>query len=112
MKKLMLEVFCYDEHTDVYDGNEDDFDAHVTVELTDSDIDTIRWAAQMCRDHDLSYIYKWDYSPNWSSLICDGEPLRWDVGQLIISSEGVRWQCYLKHTDIKIATERFKIADL
>ncbi len=72
----------------------------------------IRNLRTICRDHDLCHASIWCYQPPWDSLVCDGMQVRSDVEQLHVTKDEFWFDCYIKHSTIKLSTEHVNVSQL
>lgn len=100
---------------EVYGNNEfADIPSRATFVLTADDAREIARLAQLCKDNDLARVVRWDGRADYfmGDEGAESEPCRVECDQLVINGNSFWFTAIVKHTDIRIETERCSIKEL
>jgi hypothetical protein len=109
---MLLEVFNDSEV--LIEGNEriDEWEPRVCITMDVMKAIRIRKMRDMCNREDYAEITDWCHYPKWDELSWDGGAVRADVAQLHVTKNEFWFDCYIKHSTIKLSTEHTSVATL
>lgn len=92
------------------DSDYDELPIKATFEIDAATATEIRKLAGIVTANGLHKVEKFDYRTVW--LNEDGERQRVDADSLNVTDIDFWFSAYLKHTDVEVCTNRYRIADL
>ncbi len=110
VKTITREVHVSDEFI-CLDGDENG-DDKLAIEFDAALIKRIKELQKAVIAIKANSIEEFEYTPKWTELTLNGEPIRTDCSSIHVSATDVSWTCYLKNTPTEIYIAAIPIEDI